>query len=507
MTADPGGVVLPAVGHQCGAAVGSVGATVETAPLRACLKTLLSLWTTHISPAKAPLRPNILLFVTDDQRWDTLDARHSLDGVSDLMPRTQVRIADQGLLFREARTTTALCSPSRASIMNGQYAHTHGVTHHSATNAAVAFDDTETLATWLHGAGYYTALVGKYMNLYSYLWNGNTPYIPPGWDDWYAFKLTDHYDYDLVENGAVVHYGSTPADYSTDVLHQKAEIVLQHALSSGKPFFVTVNYYAPHEPPTPAPRHLGSFAGLPLYRPVNFNELDYSDKPTIFNSTGPLSSSKVQQIDAFRLAQVEMVQAVDESIGGSIQYGITGLLETLEAAGVLDDTLVLFTSDHGVLWGEHRLVYKQFPYEEDQRVPLAIRYPRVAPLPRTEDAIVLNIDLAPTLLELAGATAGIAVDGKSFVRVLDGTYPGTLRSEYITEAWPNHLAPGASWASLHQDGWVYTEYVDGSRELYDLTVDPYQMQSVHASPGEASRVAQMAARLRELRPAWPSDGF
>jgi N-acetylglucosamine-6-sulfatase len=506
VAADAGSVVLPAVGPQCGAAVGIAGSVVDPGALRGCFDKLLSLWTTRVSPAKAPLRPNILLIVTDDQRWDTLDARHSVSGAADVMPQTTTRIADQGVLFREARTTTPLCSPSRTSILNGQYAHTHGVTHHSTTNAVFAFDDTQSIGVWLQAAGYYTGLIGKYLNGYAQLWSGNTPYMPPGWDDWYAFKLTDHYDYDLVEDGPVVHYGSTPSDYSTDVLHSKAQIVLQNALASGKPFFVTMNYYAPHEPQLPAPRHSGSFAGLSAYRPVNFNELDFSDKPSHLGGGGPISAAQIPLIDAYRLSQVEMVQAVDESIGGSVQYGITGMLDTLESAGVLDDTLVIFTSDHGVMWGEHRLVYKQFTYEEDLRIPLAVRYPRVAPLPRTDDNLLLNIDLAPTLLEVAGATPGIPVDGKSFLRVLDGTYPGAMRTEFVTEAWPT-TQPGGSWASLRQDNWVYTEYFNGNVELYDLTTDPYQMQSVHANPAQAARLAAMAARLRVLRPAWPSDGF
>jgi len=207
-------------------------------------------------------------------------------------------------------------------------------------------------------------------------------------------------------------------------------------------------------------------------------------------------------LDDIRIKQLEMLQAVDEAIGGSVQYGITGIMETLRQLGVADNTIVLYFSDNGWQWGEHRLEKKLKPYEESIRSPFLVRYPRLAPLPRRDENLVLNIDLAPTFLELAGVASGAQCDGESLVRVLDGTAPA-WRSDFLTEGWPvDH-----TWATVREKKWKYTEYASGEQELYDLEADPYELQNVAADPANAARVAAMAARLRELRPGWPADAI
>jgi arylsulfatase A-like enzyme len=203
-----------------------------------------------------------------------------------------------------------------------------------------------------------------------------------------------------------------------------------------------------------------------------------------------------------------MLQAVDEAIGGSTTYGITGIMEHLRSLGVADDTIVVFFSDNGWFWGEHRLRAKNNPYEEAIRSPMFVRYPKLVPLPRTDARFALNIDLAPTFAELAGAGVPIAHDGESLVRVLDGTAP-SWRADFLTEGWPgNH-----PWATVREAQWKYTEIpvtigdpnTAFERELYDLLNDPYELQNVAADPQHATRIATMAARLRQLRPNWPVD--
>jgi arylsulfatase A-like enzyme len=488
---DAGGVVLPVVGSQCAAVVGAPGSPVDAAKLAECLRQLLAVWVDRIGPDPLPLRPNIVFVLTDDQRWDTTDATHALPGQV-AMPSVRGEVAAGGVEFTHGFATTPLCCPSRLSILSGQYAHTHGI--HVGENAEVAdFDDSNTIATRLQAAGYRTGLFGKYANGYGNLWqsqHGELPYVPPGWDDWRAFKAPAYLNYVLVENGVEVGYGSAASDYSTDVLRDKTLDFIADSVARGQPFFAYYAPIAPHSPWQPAARHLGTSSALAPYRPPSFNEADASDKPTYIQRRG---LQDALSIDSFRRRQMEMLLAVDEALAAIAQQ--------LRDLGVDQDTLLVFTSDNGYFWGEHRLVAKNRPYEEDLRVPYLIRYPRLAPLARSDDRLVTNLDFAPTFSELAGAgTPAGGFAGRSLVQALDGSAP-SWRSDFLTEGWPDGLA----WLTLHEARWKYTEYQDGDQELYDLLGDPYELQNVASDPANASRIAAMAARIRALRPAWPSD--
>ncbi len=510
---DPSQLFVPAVGPQCAAAVGGAGDPVDATRLRDCVLALLGLWVDRWGPSPRPLRPNILFVLTDDQRWDTTDATHSGTAAA-IMPRTRAELADQGVDFTQAFLTTPLCCPSRSSILSGQYAHRHGVYKNNGTNGgADDFDDTSTLATWLQGAGYRTSLMGKYLNGYSALWqSGDSPYVPPGWTEWRGMKNVAFFNYTIVEpdglGGYVENfYGNTEADYSTDVLREKAKAFIGSAVAAGDPFFLYLAFKAPHLPQIPAPRHEGLFQAVPPWRPPSYNEPDVSDKPSWLQAQQPQDSADLDQI---RIDQLEMLQAVDEAIGGNPAYGITGIMQHLRDLGVADDTLVVFFSDNGWLWGEHRLRAKNQPYEESIRAPLLVRYPRLAPLPRVETRCALNIDLPPTFAELAGVAVPIVQDGKSLLRVLDGTQPpDTWRSDFLAEAWPARHP----WATVREERWKYTEIpltlgdpdTAFETELYDLATDPYEETNVASDPQHAVRVAAMAARLRALRPNWPLD--
>lgn len=485
---DSGGVVLPAVGEQCAAATGAPGSPVDAAALGECLRQLLAVWVDRIGPDPVPLRPNIVFVLTDDQRWDTTDATHALPGQV-AMPAVRGEVADSGVEFTRGFVTTPLCCPARLSILTGNYAHTHGI--HVGEDAEVRdFDDSDTLATRLRAAGYRTGLFGKYANGYAYLWSsGEAPYVPPGWDDWHAFKFPGYSNYVLVENGVEVSYGSAASDYSTDVLRDRTLAFIADSVARGQPFLAYYAPIAPHSPWEPAARHLNARAGLAPYRPPSFNEADVSDKPTYIQRRGLMDP---YTLDFTRQRQLELLLAVDEAVAA-----IAGQLRDL---GVEQDTLFVFTSDNGYYWGEHRLIAKNRPYEEDLRVPFILRYPRLAPLPRRDARLVTNLDFAPTFVELAGAAVGAGFAGQSLVRALDGTAP-SWRGDFLTEGWPSGLA----WLTLREDRWKYTEYEDGTYELYDLLADPYELQNVGAEPAHAARIATMAARIRLLRPAWPAD--
>jgi arylsulfatase A-like enzyme len=512
---DASGAVIPAVGPQCAAALPPPGGLIDTAALRNCLHTLLRVWVERYGPNPQPLRPNIVFILTDDQRWDTTDATHSPDTMP-IMPRTRAELADNGVEFTQAFMTTPVCCPSRSSILSGQYSHRSGVYKNGGNNGgADDFEDSESLGVWLQNAGYRTSLIGKYLNGYQQLWDDMTepPYVPPGWTEWRGMKNVAFFDYVIIEPDGMggyveVPYGSAAEDYSTDVLREKAKTFISASVAMGQPFFLYLSFKAPHLPQIPAPRHDGMFQSIAPWRPPSYNEPDVSDKPTWLQNTPQMTPAEQADLDQVRIDQLEMLQAVDEAIGGSTAHGIVGIMEHIRTLGIADDTMVVFFSDNGWQWGEHRTRAKLKPYEESIRAPLLVHYPKLVPLPRMEARFALNIDFAPTFTELAGASAPIPQDGQSLVRVLDGTAPA-WRTDFLTEGWPNNRI----WASVREAAWKYNELpvtpgdpmTAFELELYDLDNDPYEETNVAAAPQHAARIAAMAARLRQLRPNWPVD--
>jgi len=450
--------------------------------LATVLSTLI-LGTTH-KQARAMTPPNIVLILTDDQRWDTVGTTQGLNG-QPVMPIVTAELVDSGVMFTNAFTTTALCSPSRASLLTGLYAHNHGVLNNGIGMSG--FDDSTTVATLLHGVGYRTSLIGKYLNGYI----DYSPYIPPGWDDWQVFNEQNagYFDYDLNENGSIVHYGSSPADYSTDVLAAKATSFITSSAAQGQPFFLYFSVAAPHSPFTPAPRHKGMYAGLADWRPPSYNEPNINDKPLWLRSRPRLNTATQNKIDQWRIDSMESLLAVDEAVGG--------IMDALRAANVDSNTMVIFTSDHGFMWGEHRLTQKQCPYEECLRVPMVVRYPPLRTAPRQDASLVLNIDIFSTALDLAGVPLPAGTNGASFVTLLSG--PAPWRSDFLGEHWPDDAAVPQH-ALVRNAQYKYVEYLPGSGqacELYDLPADPSELQN--RADGLAQTKIDLAARLQALK--------
>lgn len=498
VAADVGGIVVPDVGRQCDAAVGASGSAVQAASLRDALITLLETWVDRVGPNPQPLRPNIVFILTDDQRFDTVGLEHSIDGVTPVMPTVVNELVNKGVTFQNGYVTTDLCAPSRTSLLAAKYAHSTGVHDNGGADGGFdAFDDSSTLPVWLKAAGYRTGIYGKYVNGY----NTAAPYQAPGWDEWHVFQNVAYFDYTLIENGVANAFGSTDAEYSTDVLRDRA-VQFIHDSAGGAPFFLYFAPKAPHAPATPAPRHAGSFSGIPPWRPANYNEADVTDKPQWVQDIALWGTNKRNNNDAFDIRQLESLQAVDEAVAA--------LIQALRDTGQERNTMIVFQGDNGYSWGSHRWQPKQCPYEECMRVPLIIRYAPLAPLPRVETGFGLNIDHGVTIAELAGATPDPGVDGTSLVRLLDGTAQ-TWRTDFLEEHWdgtPGDEADVGSiptYAQVRGTTWKYTEYVTAETELYDETADPFELLNVAADPGNASLVASMAARLRQYRPDWPSS--
>jgi arylsulfatase A-like enzyme len=423
------------------------------------------------------------------------------------MPKTKALLADRGTTFENFFVTYPFCCPSRASILRGQYSHnTHIVGNEQPWGGFEKFRhlglEESTLATWLQSAGYHTAMIGKYLNRYVPERDG----VPPGWDEWYVGgNAHASYNYTLNENGRAVEYGKEPGDYLNDVLTDKALQVIRTARAAGQPIFLYVLPYTPHSPSVAAPRHEGMFADARLPRTPAFDEADVSDKPAFIRHLPALDEHQIRRLEDEYRRRLASLQAVDDTV--------ERIVAELEAAEVLDRTYVIYSSDNGFHLGEHRLpAGKDFPYEEDIRVPAVVRGPGV-PAGQRIEAMVLNIDLAPTFAAIAGIEPPEFVDGRSFLPLFDDAEQPwresflierrQLENQYIELAEDlgiaaDELERSAQFDALRTTAWTYVEYGTGERELYDLARDPHQLSNVveTADPG---LVAALAARLAELR--------
>ncbi len=399
------------------------------------------------------------------------------------MPKLREQLREHSIVFGNAFVPTPVCCPSRASILTGQYAHnTEVLTNRPPKGGAQAFREESTLATWLHDTGYRTALVGKYLNGYVFM----APHIPPGWDVWYAFSAPGYYTYSLNDNGTLRYYAEDLSPpYSTDLLADKAVEFIKKAGS--QPFFLYFAPFAPHAPFTPAQRHQ-TLPVPPPRRGRNYNERDLSDKPARLRKKNPLTSAQAKEIDEVRANQIRSLRAVDTAIDR--------VFSALAEAGITNRTFVLFTSDNGYLWGEHRLQGKGVPYEESIRVPFALRYPKLIEFAREEERLVLNMDIAPTLAELAGVAPPLAQNGRSLVPVLTNSATD-WRDDFLLEYWDPTGA--AVYVGIRTRRWKYVEYASEEEELYDLSKDKYELENLAGDPAYERIQTRLAERLRELQ--------
>jgi N-acetylglucosamine-6-sulfatase len=421
--------------------------------------------------------PSILLIVTDDQRWDTLWA----------MPEVQRSLVERGVTFSEAFTTSSLCCPSRASILTGQYPHTTGVYRQGLPHGGFqSFDDTTTIATALRAGGYRTGFFGKYLDAYQSGALGG--YVPPGWDHWVAFVHSEYFEYALTIDGTIERFAAAAEDYSTDVLAARTEEFIR---STDGPVFAVYAPPAPHAPAIPSPVDGGLFADLPPWRPPSFDEPDVSDKPAHVRAMVPFDPDRTERLDILRIDQYRTLQAVDRSIGR--------LLGALGDTGRLEDAVVIFTSDNGLLWGEHRWAKKEVPYEEAIRVPLVIRADRIgSAVGRTDPHLVANIDLAPTIAAAAGVPLPGA-DGRSLLPLLEGRPDGWRQALLIEHMRGTNPIP--TYCAVRTSRYLYAVYDTGERELYDLAADPYQLRNLSkAPPGLRTRLQGVLDRLCEPPP-------
>ncbi len=448
------------------------------------------------TPAAA--RPNIVFVLTDDLSWNLVR----------YLPQVRA-LQSRGMTFDDYVVTDSLCCPSRASILTGRFPHDTGVfTNTGRDGGFAAFqgrgEEADTFATALQAQGYRTALMGKYLNGYqpADTLGGSRKYVPPGWNEWdVAGNGYAEFRYNLNENHGLRHYGRAPEDYLTDVLAGRGAAFIRHSARARKPFLLEVATFAPHAPYTPAPRDANALPGVTAPRGPAYDTLP-ADAPPWLAGRGPLSASSKKVIDHDFRARARSVLAVDDLIAG--------LRRTLADAGVADDTYVVFGSDNGYHMGEYRLTPgKMTAFDTDIRVPLVVTGPGV-PAGRRSAAAVSNIDLAPTFAQAGGAPIPSTMDGRSLLSLLHGGSAAGWRTANLVEHHgpnyraddPDRQAPAGgnppSYEAMRTNAYTYVEYVDGSREYYDLTSDPLQLHNL-AGTIDHARLDRLHTALDRLR--------
>jgi len=430
-------------------------------------------------------RLNVVLILSDDERWDGTTVMNNVKSL----------LVDHGVNFTNAHVTTSMCGPSRASILTGQYSHHTGVVDNFGAHAYPAFKEESTdLPVWMHRAGYQTALVGKYINGYTGVAGHHK--IPPGWDDWQvmdSIPMEAYYNYSINENGHLEHYGSKPSDYSTNVLASKA---VQFIRGARHPFFLYFAPVAPHLPAIPDKRDQGKLVNLaPIHSPA-FNQKNIGKEPWRFWHKDLLNAAAQLYINHVRIRQEESLLALDRSVKSVVQ--------ALKARHELNRTVIIYTSDNGFLWGEHRLGGKVWPYQESTHVPMIIRAPWTTTAQRNNQP-VLNIDLAPTIAALAGIKPGLPEDGRSMVPFLEGQ-PTAWRHAFLAEfLGKDMLRKGGPppYTAVQTRRNLYVQYRNGWRELYDLRRDPWEMRNIAGDPRTKALQATLSQTLQRLYTAPP----
>lgn len=381
-------------------------------------------------------RPNIVVILVDDLRHDALSCTghpwSKTPGID--------RIAAEGLRLRNAFCNDPVCSPSRASLLSGQCAHRHRM----LVNETSTPEDMNlvTFPALLQESGYRTGYVGK--------WHMNSSDDPrPGFDRWVSFNKQGDYN---KNNFDVDGVQVSRTGYVTDVLTDFAEQFISQTQGGDKPFCLYLSHKAVHGPFTPATRHENLYTNASI--------------PATPNRTGPRVSQTV-------INQMRCLAAIDEST--------SRVLAALEAVGKLDNTLIVFTSDHGYLWGEHGKGDKRWPYEESIRIPWLMRLPGRIGAGRISDALAQTIDLAPTCLELAGVPIPAWMQGRSLLPLFGGGTPSHWRDSLLIEYQQDPKYPEVgTYSGVRTTRWKYASFTDPAQTdmLFDLNADPYEINNL-----------------------------
>jgi len=438
-----------------------------------------------LSAAAGAPKPNLVFFLGEGVRWD----ESSLAGNQLLRTPNIDRIGHEGVVFRNAFVINALCLPSRATILSGMYSHTTGAVDNQHSKVPDSFP---LVTDMLREAGYEIAFIGK-----SHV---EGALMDRYWDYYFGFRGQADYLNPVITEGVKGKFGEqqTYHEYVDDLLTKKAVAWLQQPHE--KPICLFLWFYAPHAPFDRPLRMVNDFNGVPIPKPASFDEYlaGYPGKPKLvadaLNKIGEqfVPSDQPRSLEELVKDHYCGVQSNDEDIGK--------IFAVLEQKGILDETAVLWSSDHGFFLGEHRFYDKRLMYEQSIRVPLMMRYPRRIRAGTVSDKMVLDLDIPPTLLDLAKIPVPPAFQGKSLMRLLEG---GAVewRADWLYEYYEypayENIPPCRG---VRTERYKYIEYFTlNEYELYDLETDPDEMRNLYGKPTYSDLTNRLRKRLEELR--------
>lgn len=432
------------------------------------------------------MRPNLVFFLGEGARWD----ESSLAGNKLLKTPNIDRIGREGALFPEAFCINSLCLPARATILSGLYSHTTGAVDNQHSKVPERFPIVTDL---IRAQGYEVAFIGK-----SHVQGSLMDHY---WDYYFGFSGQADYQCPVVIEGARGQFGPPQSyhEYVDDLLTRKAVAWLRQR--HAQPFCLFLWFYAPHAPFDRPLRMVDDFNGVPIPKPVSFDEYlsGYPGKPHgVIAARNKIGTQFLQRDDPRSLEELVKdhycgVESNDEDIGA--------VLHVLEEQALLDETAVVWSSDHGFFLGEHRFYDKRLMYEPSIRIPLMIRYPPRIASGTSSTRMVLNLDLAPTLLDLVGLTSPRHFQGQSLLKLLANAHT-PWRTDWLYEYYEY---PGNEEVKpcrgVRTERYKYIHYFTEPQEfeLYDLRQDPEEMHNLHGDPAHSALARQLAARLEELR--------
>jgi len=439
--------------------------------------------------------PNVVFILTDDQRWDTL----SCVGHPYLQTPHMDRVAKEGMRFANMFVTTSLCSPSRASMLSGLYAHSHGVTDNFTDYPA----NLRSFPQQLQAAGYETAYIGKWHM------DEKNDEPRPGFDYWASHQGQGmYYDTPFNINGKrdilKGYYTTSVTDLAVDWLKTRP---------NNRPFMLMLGHKAPHTPAVPEPKYANLYDDIQISYPLSAFNLD--GKPdwvrqrlnTWHGIYGPLWGIRenfpdtrpeaVEDFAAFVRSYFAIIKSVDDSLGR--------IFAVLEETGQLNNTLLIFTSDNGFFLGEHGMMDKRTAHEESLRVPLLVRYPPLTRPGTVVEQTVLNIDIAPSILDICGAPPLSNIHGKSWKPLLSGDAGNWRTSWFYEYNYEKQFPYTPNVRAVRTDQWKYIRYPHGDggpdrhlAELYNLQTDPLELKNLSSDPAYAAKVAELNAELARL---------
>ena len=469
---------------------------------------MLALLVRGETSSAASSKPNVIMFTTDDQTLRDMQ----------VMPKTQALIGSPGASFLHAYASDPLCCPSRVTVQTGEYAHNTGVLGNTPPQGGYSsFNDKNDLPVWLQADGYRTIHIGKMPNGFGEPGVGGPTYVPPGWGpfaggtgaaskgEFYGFigPPSSYTGFTVDQNGVDTAY--TSDDYSTDVYGDLAVDRINNHLANfpDNPLYMQVQFFAPHDPATPATKYQNAFATAPLPIDPSFNEKNVTDKPAWIRKISRFGPGLIAKIQTRYQHRLETLLSVDDAI--------EKIVNDLQDHGALGNTYLIFTSDQGFMQGQHRLHQGKFvPYDPSTQVPLLIRGPGI-PAGSQPRALVWNGDITSTILQMTGANPNLPQDGQSMLPLaqdplkkstrpilLETGPPGTTfepgvgtaasarhkLSTYVKNTDLDHTAQIARaivaprYRAIRTGRYLLTKYSDGGREMYDVSTDPLMLNSI-----------------------------